>query len=57
MSTLASYEADAIRITDCSMAVVPGLLQTRDYAIGMMRTGRTDRGDPDVRWQRRQRRQ
>jgi hypothetical protein len=47
MSTLASYEADAIRITDCSMTVVPGLLQTRDYAVGMMSTGRTDFGDPE----------
>jgi hypothetical protein len=57
MSTLASYESDAIRLTDCSMAIVPGLLQTRDYAIGLMSTGRTDFGEPDARWQRRERRQ
>ncbi|HEU5474768.1 MAG TPA: Scr1 family TA system antitoxin-like transcriptional regulator [Actinophytocola sp.] len=34
MGALASYEADARRLTDWSVTLVPGLLQTYHYAVG-----------------------
>jgi transcriptional regulator with XRE-family HTH domain len=39
IGTLASFEAEAIRLIDWSVNVVPGLLQTYDYAVGLMRSG------------------
>lgn len=37
LGALASYENEAIRMTDWSPGVVPGLLQTPDYATAVMR--------------------
>lgn len=57
MGALASYEADAIRLTDWSVNLVPGLLQTYDYAVGMMRSGDVATADIEGRWIARLRRQ
>jgi transcriptional regulator with XRE-family HTH domain len=57
MGTLASYEADAIRLTDWSVNLVPGLLQTYDYAVDVMRSGATEPVDIELRWMARLRRQ
>lgn len=57
MGTLASYEADAIRLTDWSATLVPGLLQTYDYAVGLLLSGGIDPGDIEMRWMARLRRQ
>jgi Domain of unknown function (DUF5753)/Helix-turn-helix domain len=57
MGTLASYEAEAIAITDWSINLVPGLLQTYEYAIGLMRSGLVPPADIEMRWLARLRRQ
>ena len=57
IGTLAAYEAEAIRLTDWSVNVVPGLLQTYEYAVGMMRSGDADPADIETRWMARLRRQ
>lgn len=57
MGTLASYEADAIRLTDWSVNLIPGLLQTYDYAVGVMRSGDVEPTDVEARWMARLRRQ
>lgn len=57
MGTLASFEADAIGLTDWSVNLVPGLLQTYDYAVGVMRSGYVSAGDIEMRWMARLRRQ
>ena len=57
IGTLASYEAEATGLTDWSVAMVPGLLQTYDYAVGVMRSGDIDPGDIEMRWMARMRRQ
>lgn len=57
VGTLASYEADAIRLTDWCVNLVPGLLQTYDYAVGLMRSGGVDIADIEMRWMARMRRQ
>jgi hypothetical protein len=57
IGTLASYEAEATGLTDWSVAMVPGLLQTYDYAVGVMRSGGIDPGDIEMRWMARMRRQ
>lgn len=57
MGTLASYEADAFRLTDWSVNLVPGLLQTYSYAVGVMRSGGVAAGDTEARWMARLRRQ
>lgn len=57
MGTLASYEADANSLTDWAVSLVPGLLQTEDYAMALWRS---DDEPPDVaelRWVARRRRQ
>ncbi|WP_235926645.1 DUF5753 domain-containing protein [Actinokineospora pegani] len=57
VGTLASYEASASRITDWSLAVVPGLLQTKSYAAGIMTGDGITAQDVEMRWIARQRRQ
>jgi transcriptional regulator with XRE-family HTH domain len=57
VGTLASYEADAFRLTDWSVNLVPGLLQTYPYAVGLMRSGGVAAGDIEARWIARMRRQ
>lgn len=57
VGTLASYEAEAVRITDWSVNLVPGLLQTYDYAVGLMRSGEVNPADIEMRWMARLRRQ
>ncbi|HET9140424.1 helix-turn-helix transcriptional regulator [Actinophytocola sp.] len=37
LGALASYEHEAVRLTDWSPGVVPGLLQTKEYSIAIMR--------------------
>jgi hypothetical protein len=57
MGTLASYEADAFRLTDWSVNLIPGLLQTYRYAVGLMRSGGVATRDIEARWLARLRRQ
>lgn len=57
VGTLASFEADAVSLTDWSVNLVPGLLQTYDYAVGVMRSGGVNVGDIEMRWMARLRRQ
>jgi transcriptional regulator with XRE-family HTH domain len=57
MGTLASYEAEASEITDWSINLIPGLLQTHDYAVGLMRSGQVPSTDIETRWKARHRRQ
>lgn len=57
MGTLASYEADAFRLTDWSVNLVPGLLQTYRYAGGLMHSGGVAAPDMEARWLARLRRQ
>ena len=57
VGTLAGYEAEAIRLTDWSVNLVPGLLQTYDYAVGLMRSGAVAPADIEMRWMARLRRQ
>jgi transcriptional regulator with XRE-family HTH domain len=44
LGALASYEHEAVRLTDWSPALIPGLLQTKEYSIAVMR----DWGVPDA---------
>lgn len=57
MGTLASYEADAFRLTDWSVNLIPGLLQTYHYAVGLMRSGGVAANIIEARWIARLRRQ
>ena len=57
LGTLASYEADARAITNWSVSLIPGLLQTRDYAVGFMRADGVKPEDIEARWKARQHRQ
>lgn len=57
IGTIASYEADAFRLTDWSVNLVPGLLQTYEYAVGLMRSGHLEPADLEMRWLARLRRQ
>lgn len=57
MGTLASYEADAFRLTDWSVNLIPGLLQTYHYAVGLMRSGGVAGNIIEARWIARLRRQ
>lgn len=57
VGVIASYEADAIRLTDWSVNLVPGLLQTYRYAVGVMRTGGHAADTIEARWLARLRRQ
>ncbi|MBB4912519.1 helix-turn-helix domain-containing protein [Actinophytocola algeriensis] len=57
MGAIASYEAEAIRLTDWSVNLVPGLLQTYRYAVGLMRSGGVAADVIEARWMARLRRQ
>jgi transcriptional regulator with XRE-family HTH domain len=57
MGTLASYEAEANSLTDWAVSLVPGLLQTEDYAMGLMRSGDVPQDVAELRWVARRRRQ
>lgn len=54
---LASYEAEANVITDWSINVIPGLLQTYDYAMAYMGDDGVPQEDAETRWMARLRRQ
>ncbi|MFC4854261.1 helix-turn-helix domain-containing protein [Actinophytocola glycyrrhizae] len=57
MGAIASYEADAFRLTDWSVNLIPGLLQTYHYAVGLMRSFGAASGEIEARWMARLRRQ
>ncbi|MGW5050097.1 helix-turn-helix domain-containing protein [Actinokineospora sp. NPDC004072] len=57
VGTLASYEVDARTVTDWSINLIPGLLQTRDYAVGFMISDGIPSKDIEARWEARRRRQ
>jgi hypothetical protein len=57
MGTLASYEVDANSLTDWAVSVVPGLLQTEDYAMALMLSGDVPADIAELRWVARRRRQ
>lgn len=57
MGTLASYEADANSLTDWSVSLVPGLLQTEDYAMGFLLSQDWPVDVAELRWVARRRRQ
>ena len=57
MGTLASYEADANSLTDWSVSLVPGLLQTEDYAMALMLSQNVPQDVAELRWVARRRRQ
>lgn len=57
VGVIASYEADAIQLTDWSVNLVPGLLQTYQYAVGLMRSYGVAAADIEARWLARLRRQ
>jgi transcriptional regulator with XRE-family HTH domain len=57
MGTLASYEADANSLTDWSVALVPGLLQTEAYAMALMLSQGWPAEIAELRWVARRRRQ
>lgn len=57
MGTLASFEAEAVAITDWSINLVPGLMQTYEYAVGLMRSAHGAMADIELRWMARLRRQ
>jgi len=57
MGTLASYEADANRMTDWSATLVPGLLQVEDYAMSLMLSQEVPQDVAELRWLARRRRQ
>jgi transcriptional regulator with XRE-family HTH domain len=57
MGTLASYEADANSLTDWSVTLVPGLLQTEDYAMAFLLSQDWPPEVAELRWIARRRRQ
>lgn len=57
MGTLASYEADASSLTDWSVSLVPGLLQTEEYAMGLILSQDHPPDIAELRWVARRRRQ
>jgi hypothetical protein len=57
MGTLASYEADANSLTDWSVTLVPGLLQTEEYAMALMLSQDWPLDIAEMRWLARRRRQ
>lgn len=54
---LASYEAEAHRITDWSINLIPGLLQTYEYAMDYLLNDGIPEEDAETRWMARLRRQ
>lgn len=57
MGTLASYEADANGLIDWSVSLVPGLLQTEDYAMALMLSQDWPQDVAELRWVAMRRRQ
>jgi transcriptional regulator with XRE-family HTH domain len=57
MGTLASYEAEANSLTDWAVSLVPGLLQTEDYAMAVMLSQDWPVDIAELRWVARRRRQ
>ncbi|MGQ0840657.1 helix-turn-helix domain-containing protein [Actinokineospora sp.] len=57
LGTLASYESTARALTNWSVMVIPGLLQTHDYAVGYMLADGAEMRDVETRWMARLRRQ
>jgi uncharacterized protein DUF5753/helix-turn-helix protein len=57
MGTLASYAADATSLTDWSVTLVPGLLQTESYAMALMLSQDWPPDVAELRWVARRRRQ
>src|SRR6266545_746383 len=57
LGALASYESEALSITDWSVNIIPGLLQTYEYAKAYMRDEGTSPEDIEMVWMARLRRQ
>ena len=57
MGVLASYAAEANSLTDWAVALVPGLLQIKPYAMAVWQSGGTSEEDAQLRWVARKRRQ
>jgi transcriptional regulator with XRE-family HTH domain len=57
MGTLASYAADANGLTNWAVSLVPGLLQTEDYAMALMLSQEVPLDVAELRWLARRRRQ
>jgi Domain of unknown function (DUF5753)/Helix-turn-helix domain len=57
VGALASYEADAHELVDVSASLVPGLLQTYETTVGVMRADGVPERDIETRWMARLRRQ
>lgn len=57
MGTLASYAADANGMTDWALSLVPGLLQTEEYAMAQMLSQDVPLEAAELRWVARRRRQ
>lgn len=57
VGTLASYAADANSLTDWSVSLVPGLLQTEAYAMALMSSDDVPVEIAELRWVARRRRQ
>ncbi|OLF18808.1 hypothetical protein BU204_04740 [Actinophytocola xanthii] len=57
MGLLASYEHEALTLTDWSVMLIPGLLQVEPYARAVLACDAVTQEDVDVRWKARKRRQ
>lgn len=57
VGALASYEADANELTHVAISAVPGLLQTYETAISVLRANNVAEEDVETRWMARLRRQ
>lgn len=57
MGTLASYAADANSLTNWALSLVPGLLQTEDYAMALILSDDVPQDVAELRWVVRRRRQ
>lgn len=57
VGTLAGYESEARALTNWSVGLIPGLLQTHRYAAGFMLADGADPRDVEMRWMARLRQQ
>jgi transcriptional regulator with XRE-family HTH domain len=57
MGTLASYEADANSLTNWAASLIPGLLQTEEYAMALILSDGMPHDVAELRWLARRRRQ